>query len=77
LRELNSFRHFLAHSAYSIKSGVNALSYLVSSRKPKVTPITEKVLKERLSTLVASKDDLMSALRRGTGDAGNAYTRPM
>jgi len=51
--------------------------YLVSSRKPKVTPITEKVLKERLSTLVAIKDDLMSALRRGTGDAVNAYTRPM
>ena len=77
MRELNSFRNFLAHGAYSINGGVNALSYLVSSRKPKVTPITEKVLKERLSTVVAIKDDLMSALRRGTGDAVNAYTRPM
>jgi len=58
LRELNSFRNFLAHSAYSINGGVNALSYLVSSRKPKVTPITEKVLKERLSTLVARTTSL-------------------
>jgi len=77
LRELNSFRNLLAHSAYSLDDGVSALSYLVSNRKPKMTPITEEALKERLSALIGVSNDLISALRPGTGEAVNAYTRPM
>jgi hypothetical protein len=77
LRELNSFRNLLAHSAYSVTDGVNALSYLVSTKTPKLTPITEEVLRDKLSTLTAVKDDLTKAIRRSTGEAVNAYTRPM
>ena len=78
LRDINTFRNLLAHSAYSIEEGkVSAVSYLVSSRKPKSTPIDMKVIDDKCTILKTVVDAFREAVKTSTGEDRNAYIRSL
>jgi len=77
LRELNTFRNLLAHSAYSAsKNNVDAISYIVSAREPKLTPITGPLLNENRKKYKLVRDALVAVITPSTGEDRHIYSRP-
>jgi hypothetical protein len=81
LRELNTFRNLLAHSAYSVSADeVHALSFLVSYRKPKSTPLNMHLTNMHLTNMHRSKykrvlEAFQGAVVPSTEQDMNAYIR--
>ena len=78
LQKANTFRNLLAHSIYSVETGtVEAISYIVSNRKPKTTAITTATINENRAILRNVFDTFSVNLRHGNADTGsNVYHRP-
>ena len=76
LKDLNTFRNLLAHSAYSVKDGnIEAISYIVSNRHPKTTAITTAAIDKKRALLRTVLDDFMRSVRKSDGTDGNVYRR--